>query len=77
VIDYIKKWLINSTSKEIKMEYYVVYLIIGIGLGLSMSSIVSRNSTRVQNAKDDLEAKKAWVTLLSNRNEKQKLGVRK
>jgi len=59
------------------MEYYVVYLIIGIGLGLSMSSIVSRNSTRVQNAKDDLEAKKAWVTLLSNRNEKQKLGVRK
>lgn len=58
------------------MEYYVVYLIIGIGLGLSMSSIVSRNSTKVQNAKDDLEAKKAWVALLSNRNEKQKLGVK-
>lgn len=59
------------------MEYYIVYLIIGIGLGASMSSIISRNSTKVQNAKDDLEAKKAWVTLLSNRNEKQKLGARK
>ena len=58
------------------MEYYIVYLIIGIGLGASMSSIISCNSTKVQNAKDDLEAKKAWVALLSNRNEKQKLGVK-
>jgi hypothetical protein len=59
------------------MEYYIVYLIIGIGLGLSTSSIVTRNSKKVQNAKDDLEAKKAWVKLLADRNEKQSLGVRK
>ena len=59
------------------MEYYIVYLIIGIGLGLSTSSIISRNSTRVQNAKDNLEAKKAWVKLVSDQNEKQGLGVRK
>jgi hypothetical protein len=55
------------------MEYFV-YAIIGIGLGLSTSSIITRNSTRVQNAQDDLEAKKAWVTLVSNRNQKQSLG---
>ena len=55
------------------MEYFV-YAIIGIGLGLSTSSIITRNSTRVQNARDDLEAKKAWVTLISNRNQKQSLG---
>jgi len=59
------------------MEYYIVYLIIGIGLGLSTSSIVTRNSKKVQNAKDDLETKKAWVKLLADRNEKQSLGVRK
>jgi hypothetical protein len=59
------------------MEYYIVYLIIGIGLGLSASSIITRGSVRVQNAKDNLEAKKAWVKLLSDRNEKQSLGVRK
>jgi hypothetical protein len=53
---------------------YLVYAIIGIGLGLSTSSIITRNSTRVQNAQDDLEAKKAWVTLVSNRNQKQSLG---
>ena len=53
---------------------YLVYAIIGIGLGLSTSSIITRNSTRVQNARDDLEAKKAWVTLVSNRNQKQNLG---
>jgi hypothetical protein len=53
---------------------YIVYAIIGIGLGLSTSSIITRNSKRVQNAQDDLEAKKAWVTLVSNRNQKQSLG---
>jgi hypothetical protein len=58
------------------MEYYIVYIIIGIGLGLSASSIITSNSIRVQNAKDDLEAKKAWVKLVSDRNEKQSLGAR-
>ena len=53
---------------------YLVYAIIGIGLGVSTSSIITRNSKRVQNARDDLEAKKAWVTLVSNRNQKQSLG---
>ena len=56
------------------MEYYIAFLIVGIGLGLSTSSIITRNSKRVQNARDDLEAKKAWVTLVSNRNQKQSLG---
>jgi|LauGreDrversion4_2_1035121.scaffolds.fasta_scaffold2317939_1 hypothetical protein len=53
---------------------YIAYAIIGIGLGVSASSIITRNSTRVQNAKDDLEAKKAWVKLVSDRNQKQSLG---
>jgi hypothetical protein len=48
------------------MEYFV-YAIIGIGLGLSTSSIITRNSTRVQNARDDLEAKKEWVRMVSTR----------
>ena len=48
------------------MEYYIVYLIIGIGLGLSTSSIVTRNSKKVQNAKDDLEAKKEWLRMISS-----------
>ena len=48
------------------MEYFV-YAIIGIGLGLSTSSIVTRNSKRVQNARDDLEAKKEWVRMVSTR----------
>ena len=59
------------------MEYYIAFLIVGIGLGLSTSSIVTRNSKKVQNAKDNLEAKKAWVKLVSDQNEKQSLGVRK
>jgi len=58
------------------MEYYMVYIIIGLGLGASASSIITSNGTRVQNAKDNLEAKKAWVKLLSDRNEKQSLGAR-
>ena len=53
---------------------YIAYAIIGIGLGVSASSIITRNSARVQNAKDDLEAKKAWVKLVSDRNQKQSLG---
>ena len=59
------------------MEYYIAFLIVGIGLGLSTSSIVTRNSKKVQNAKDNLEAQKAWVKLVSDQNEKQSLGVRK
>ena len=45
---------------------YLVYAIIGIGLGLSTSSIITRNSKQVQNARDDLEAKKEWVRMVSN-----------
>ena len=58
------------------MEYYMVYIIIGLGLGAAASSIITGNSIRVQNAKDDLEAKKAWVKLLSDQNKKQSLGAR-
>ena len=46
------------------MGYYVVFLIIGVGLGLSSSSIISRGGIKVQNAKDDLEAKKEWHRML-------------
>ena len=59
------------------MEYYMVYIIIGLGLGATVSSIITRGSVKVQNAKDNLEAKKAWVKLVSDRNEKQSLGVRR
>ena len=46
---------------------YIVYVIIGIGLGLSASSTVTRGSKRMQNAQDDLEAKKEWVRMVSTR----------
>jgi len=58
------------------MEYYMVYIIIGLGLGAAASSIITGNCLRVQNAIDDLEAKKAWVKLLSDQNKKQSLGAR-
>lgn len=51
----------------------MVYIIIGLGLGATASSILTRGSIRVQNAKDELEAKKAWVKLISDQNS----GVRK
>lgn len=54
----------------------MVYIIIGLGLGAAASSIITRGSIRVQNAKDTLEAKKAWIKLLSDRNEKQSLGAK-
>ena len=53
---------------------YLVYAIIGIGLGASATSIITRNSKRVQNAQDDLEAKKEWVRMVSTRT---KVGERK
>ena len=59
------------------MEYYMVYIIIGLGLGASASSIITSNGTKVQNAKDVLEAKKAWAKMLADQNKKQSLGVRK
>jgi hypothetical protein len=46
--------------------WYIAYIIIGIGLGLSATSIISKNSKKVQNAKDVLEAKKEWVRLVSS-----------
>jgi hypothetical protein len=46
---------------------YIAYIIIGIGLGVSTSSILTRNSKRVQNAQDNLEAKKEWVQMVSTR----------
>ena len=49
------------------MEYYIAYIIIGIGLGVSTASILSKNSKRVQNAQDILEAKKEWVRMVSTR----------
>jgi hypothetical protein len=52
------------------MEYYIAFLIIGIGLGLSTSSIITRNSIKVQNAIDDLEAKKEWARMVSSQKKK-------
>ena len=53
---------------------YSVYVIIGIGIGLSLTSMIKRNSTKVQNAKDDLEAKKEWIRMVSRQT---KLGEKK
>jgi hypothetical protein len=44
----------------------MAYIIIGIGLGLSATSIINKNSKKVQNAKDILEAKKEWVRMVSS-----------
>jgi hypothetical protein len=46
--------------------WYIAYIIIGIGLGLSATSIINKNSKKVQNAKDILEAKKEWVRMVSS-----------
>jgi hypothetical protein len=46
--------------------WYIAYIIIGIGLGFSATSIISKNSKKVQNAKDILEAKKEWVRMVSS-----------
>lgn len=51
---------------------YTIYIIIGIGLGLSATSIIKRNNSKVQNAKDNLEAKKEWIRMLSSQT---KVGV--
>jgi hypothetical protein len=50
---------------------YLPYVIVGIGLGLSATSIITKNSTKLQNAKDNLEAKKEWLRMLSTQ---KKLG---
>jgi len=50
------------------VEYYMVYIIIGLGLGVTASSIITSNGTKVQNAKDTLEAKKAWAKMLADQN---------
>ena len=46
--------------------WYMAYIIIGIGLGLSTSSIITKHSKKVQNAIDNLEAKKEWVQMVSS-----------
>lgn len=56
------------------MEYIVYAIIIGVGLGVSTASILTKNSVKVQNARDTLEAKKEWVRMVSTRI---KIGERK
>ena len=51
--------------------WYLPYIIVGIGLGLSATSIITKNNTKLQNAKDNLEAKKEWLRMLSTQ---KKLG---
>ena len=58
------------------MEYVAYYVLVGIGAGLSMSSIITKNSTKLQNAKDNLEAKKEWLRMLSSQKVGEKNGRR-
>lgn len=51
---------------------YIIYIIIGLGLGLSTTSIIKSNNNKVQNAKDNLEAKKEWIRIVSSQ---KKVGV--
>jgi hypothetical protein len=46
--------------------WYIAYIIVGIGLGVTATSIIKSNGTKTQNAKDDLEAKKEWCRMISN-----------
>ena len=46
--------------------WYIAYIIIGIGMGLSATSIINKNSKKVQNAIDNLEAKKEWIRMVSS-----------
>jgi hypothetical protein len=46
--------------------WYTAYIIVGIGLGVTATSIIKSNGTKVQNAKDELEAKKEWIKMLSS-----------
>ena len=55
------------------MNYYGIYIIIGIGLGLSASSIITRNNNRLQNAKDNLEAKKEWIRMLVEQKKQKRM----
>jgi hypothetical protein len=43
---------------------YLPFLLIGIGLGIIMT--IKGSDKRIQNAKDNLEAKKEWVRLVSS-----------
>lgn len=52
---------------------YISYIIIGIGFGLSTTSIIKSNNSKVQNAKDNLEAKKEWIRMISSQT---KVGVK-
>lgn len=56
--------------------HYIIYIIIGIGVGLSATSIFKSNSKKVQNAKDNLEAKKEWIRMLSSQKVGDKNGRR-
>lgn len=56
--------------------HYIIYIIIGIGIGLSATSILKSNSKKVQNAKDNLEAKKEWIRMLSSQKVGDKNGRR-
>jgi hypothetical protein len=51
---------------------YGIYIIIGIGMGLSMTNIMTSKNTKVQNAKDNLEAKKEWLRMLSSQNKSRR-----
>ena len=46
---------------------YIFYIMIGIGLGLYVANIITFNGKRVEHARDDLEAKKEWIRMISTR----------
>lgn len=47
---------------------YIAYLLLGIGIGMLMT--LRGNGDNLQNAKDELEAKKEWLKMISNQKNK-------
>ena len=50
---------------------YIAYLMIGFGIGLMMTLTMRKNGGQLQNAKDELEAKKAWIKMVSEQKTKK------
>lgn len=52
---------------------YVAYLLIGFGLGyLSIQRFSRSSKTKLDNMKHDLEVRKEWFRMLSQKNKKSK-----
>jgi hypothetical protein len=57
---------------------YLPLVLMGFGIGyLCFLGLGQYKSTTLDHMKDDLEANKEWIRMLSERNKKQSLGVRR